>query len=300
MAVVLAFASVIMGFSKKKAVADFEADNDTLLPNRIYNLPDSVCFAGERMPLENFDTRESLERELIMSAYRHSSTIMIIKKANRYFPVIEPILKEYGIPDDFKYLVAAESEFANAISPKGAIGFWQIMQSVGREEGMEINSIVDERYSIEKSTRFACKYLKKSYDMFGNWTLAAASYNSGRGSINEQMKIQHQNNYYDLLLNEETARYIFRVVAYKLIIGNPESYGFDIKKEDLYSPLKYEVVKIDTAIRDFSVFAGMNGTNYKILKFLNPWLRKPYLPRTTGKSYEIKIPVKNMRTETQR
>jgi hypothetical protein len=247
------------------------------------------------MPLENFDTKESLEREILVSAYRHSSTILIIKRANRYLPVIEKILARNGIPDDFKFLVAAESEYSNMISPAGATGFWQIMQATGREYGLEINTIVDERYHIEKSTEFACDYFRKSYEKYGNWTLAAASYNGGRAAINEQISIQRRNNYYDLLLTEETARYIFRAVAYKLVISDPQAYGFDIDEDDLYPELKYYEVKVDTAISDFSRFASTYGTNYKLLKFLNPWLRKPYLTPKPGKDYFIKIPAEGMR-----
>ena len=178
---------------------------DSVVFNKPYKLPDNVSFAGEKMPLENFDTRESLDREILTSAYRHSSTIMIIKRANRYLPVIEKILKENNIPDDLKYLVAAESEFSNVVSPSGATGFWQILAATGMEEGMEINNVVDERYHLEKSTEFACRYFRKSYEKYGNWTLAAASYNGGRAAIDEQIAIQKENNYYDLLLSEETA-----------------------------------------------------------------------------------------------
>jgi membrane-bound lytic murein transglycosylase D len=268
---------------------------DSLYTVRSFKLPDNVTFAGEKMPLNNFDTQESLEREILTSAYRHSSTILIIKRANRYLPVIEKILEKNGIPDDFKYLVAAESEYSNMVSPAGATGFWQIMAVTGREQGMEINSVVDERYDVEKSTQFACDYFKKSYEKYGNWTLTAASYNGGRAGIDEQIGIQNQKNYYDLLLNEETARYIFRVVAYKLIISDPERYGFYILKEDLYPELKYYEVKVDTAVSNFSAFAEKCGTNYKMLKLLNPWLRKPYLTHSPGKSYTLKIPVEGMR-----
>ena len=260
-----------------------------------FKLPDIVTFAGEKMPLENFDTRESLEREILISAYRHSSTILIIKKANRYLPMMEKILKEYNIPDDFKYLAAAESEYSNMVSPAGATGFWQIMPETGKEEGMEINQVIDERYHIEKSTRFACEYLLKSYEKYGNWTLAAASYNGGRARIDEQIEIQNQNNYYDLLLAEETARYIFRVVAYKLIITDPESFGFEIGMDDLYPELKYYEVMVDSAVTDMSAFAAKFGTNYKMLKFLNPWLRKPFLTPKPNKEYLIKIPAEGMR-----
>jgi membrane-bound lytic murein transglycosylase D len=262
---------------------------------RPYKLPDSISFAGERMPLENFDTRESLERELILTAYRHASTIMIIKRATRYFPVIEKILKEYNVPDDFKYLAVAESELSNMISPAGATGFWQIMPETGKEEGMEINIEIDERYHVEKSTKFACEYFLRSYAKYSNWTLAAASYNGGRNGIDDQIEIQHEKNYYDLLLNEETARYIFRVAAYKLIISDPAAYGFEIEKKELYPEIRYNDVKIDTAVTDFSNFARKFGTNYKLLKLLNPWLRKPYLTNRAGTTYLIKIPVDGFR-----
>jgi len=269
---------------------------DTVYSIQSFRLPENVTFAGERMPLENFDTRESLEREILTSAYRHSSTIMIIKRANRFLPVIEKILKENNIPDDFKYLVAAESEYSNMISPVGATGFWQIMPETGKEEGMEINTVVDERYNVEKSTQFACDYFRRSYERYGNWTLAAASYNGGRAGIDEQINIQKQNNYYDLLLNEETARYIFRAVAYKLVITDPVSYGFDLGKDDLYPELKYYEVKVDSAVTNFSDFAAKYGTNYKMLKFLNPWLRKPFLTPRPNKTYLIKIPADGMRS----
>ena len=270
-------------------------ERDTLLFNKPYKIPDDLTFAGEKIPLDNFDTRESLDREILISAYRHSSTIMIIKRANRYLPVIEQILRKNNIPDDFKYLAAAESEYSNMVSPAGATGFWQIMAATGKESGMEINNVVDERYDIEKATQFACDYFLKSYGKYGNWTLAAASYNGGRAALDEQISVQKQNNYYDLLLSEETARYIFRGVAYKLIISDPKAYGFNIGKDDLYPALKYFEVKVDTAIRDFSDFAKLYGTNYKLLKFLNPWLRKPYLTPRPGKEYTIKIPAEGMR-----
>jgi hypothetical protein len=287
--------AIAFGFKQTANVEEMGVKRDTIYTVGPFIVPEDVTFAGERMPLENFDTSESLEREILTSAYRHSSTILIIKKANRFNPIIEKILAKNGIPDDFKYLVAAESEYNNVISPAGATGFWQIMSQTGKEQGMEINTIVDERYDIEKATQFACDYFRKSYEKYGNWTLAAASYNSGRAGINLQIDIQKQNNYYDLLLNDETARYIFRVVAYKLVISNPSKYGFNIKQEDLYPEIKYYEVKVDTAITDFSVFASKFNTNYKLIKYLNPWLRKPYLTPKPKKEYTIKIPVEGMR-----
>lgn len=287
---------VAQGFREKPVPVNSERLRDSLSYSvSSFRIPETVTFAGEKLPLENFDTKESLEREILTSAYRHSSTILIIKKANRFNPVIEKILAKNGIPDDFKYLVAAESEYNNVISPAGATGFWQIMSQTGKEQGMEINAIVDERYDVERSTQFACDYIKKSYAKYGNWTLAAASYNAGRAGIDLQIKIQNQNNYYDLLLNDETARYVFRVVAYKLIISDPVSYGFNLTTEDLYPEIKYYEIKVDTAITDISVFAGKFNTNYKLLKYLNPWLRKPYLTPSPRKQYTIKIPAEGMR-----
>jgi membrane-bound lytic murein transglycosylase D len=282
------------GFVSDKS--ESRSDQDTLYNISSFRLPAEVEFAGEIVPLGNFDTRESLEREILISAYRHSSTILIIKRANRYLPIIEKILKKNDIPDDFKYLAAAESEYSNMVSPAGATGFWQIMPETGKEEGLEINKTVDERYDVEKSTQFACDFFRKSYEKYGNWTLAAASYNNGRAGIDEQISIQRQNNYYDLLLNEETARYIFRAIAYKLVITDPVRYGFDMGKEDLYSEFRYHEVSVDSSVTDFSAFAGKFGTNYKMLKLLNPWLRKPFLTATPGKVYNIKIPDEGMRT----
>lgn len=286
--IIFGFGNGNIGKNKFTATADYSV-------SKAYELPDSVSFAGEKMPLENFDTRESLEREIITTAYRHSSTILIIKRAARYFPLIEKILKEYNVPDDFKYIAVAESDLSNMVSPVGATGFWQIMPETGKEEGMEINNEVDERYDIGRSTKFACEYFLRSYEKYGNWTLAAASYNGGRNGIDDQIEIQKEKNYYDLLLNEETARYIFRVVAYKLIISDAAAYGFELGKEDLYPELKYFEVKVDTAVTDWSMFSKKFGTNYKMIKFLNPWLRKPFLTNKSNKTYLIKIPVQGSR-----
>ena len=287
---------IVSGFKKESVECETQTIN-SVSGNISYKLPDEFYFAGERMPLENFDTRESLDREIQLTSYRHSSTILILKRANRYLPVIEKILRENNIPDDFKYLVAAESEFANVISPVGATGFWQIMAATGREQGLEINNNVDERYDLEKATRFACNYFKQSYEKYGNWTLTAASYNSGRARIDEQIRVQKQNSYYDLLFVEETARFVFRVAAYKLIMSDPAAYGFNIPDDDLYPELKYYEVKVDAAIRDLADFAESYGTNYKILKYLNPWLRQANFTPRPGKSYMIKIPVEGMRID---
>jgi len=260
-------------------------------------IPDDVSFAGEIMPLHNFDTRESLDRELNATAYRHGSTLLTIKRAGRYFPEIEKILKEYGVPDDFKYLACAESDLSNAISPAGATGFWQIMESTGKEAGMTINKEIDERYDLDRSTRFACKYFLKAYEKYGSWTMAAASYNNGFNGLSEQVDIQKETNYYDLLLNEETARYIFRIVSLKLIMSEPSKYGFNIGADDLYKPVPFREIKVDTAVTSFEQFAKHFETNYKILKFLNPWLRRPFLTNSERREYIIRIPEKDARIQ---
>ncbi len=261
-----------------------------------FNLPDSLYFAGERVPLENFDTRESLDRELNSNAYFHSSTLLLLKRSHRYFPVIEPILEKYSVPDDFKYLAVAESNLSNAVSPAGATGFWQFMKPTGREYGLEIDNEVDERYHLEKSTEAACKYFLKSFEKYGNWTMVAASYNRGSNGVDRLIDIQDQNNYYDLLLPEETSRYLFRILSFKTIFSEPVKYGFDIPEEHLYPPVDYTEVKVDTAVSSFAAFAAFFGTNYKILKSFNPWLRQPYLKNNPGKTYMIKIPAEGART----
>ena len=289
-------ALISQGFNSARNVADSTDLNDINYQVGSFYLPDSLSFAGERMPLEFFDVREALDKELLISAYRHSSTITLIKKANRFFPQIEPILKEYGIPDDFKYLAVAESDLANLVSPVGATGFWQIMEATGKEQGLEINTEIDERYDLEKSTRFACEYLLKAYKKYGSWTLAAASYNAGNRGIDDQMAIQNESDYYDLLLNDETARYIFRIASYKLIFTQPGDYGIVIPEGELYPQISYFEVVIDTPVPSFEQFAKGYGTNYKMLKFHNPWLRKPFLTNKAGRSYTIKVPAKDSRT----
>lgn len=265
-----------------------------------FELPDTLYFAEERVPLENFDTRESLDRELNTNAYRHSSTILLLKRANRYFPAIEDILEANGVPDDFKYIAVAESELSNVVSPVGATGYWQFMPATGKEYGLEINNEIDERYNLEKSTEAACRFFLKSYEKYNDWTLVAASYNRGSNGVNEQVRIQGEDNYYDLLLPEETARYIFRILSFKVIFSDPSKYGFDIPTDHLYPEIKYNVVKVDTAVNSFAGFARHFGTNYKILKAFNPWLRQPYLTNKQGKSYEIKVPVEGARTSAYR
>lgn len=264
-------------------------------PQEIYftvvTLPEKLDFADEPVPLENFDIRESLDREMLIVANFHSQELLYLKKTNRYFSVIEPILKENEIPDDFKFLALAESGFLDKIvSPSGAVGIWQFMKSAAIENGLEVNEEIDERYHIEKATEAACKYLKNSFAKYGSWTMVAASYNAGISGINRQIDVQDSKNYYDLLLNEETSRYIFRILALKLVIGEPEKYGFKVSDEEKYPIIPFSEVKVTGSINSFTDFARANNVNYKLFKQFNPWLRQPYLKNPKGKTYTVKIP----------
>lgn len=254
-------------------------------------LPEELSFANEPVPIENFDIRESLDREMLSVANFHSQAILYIKKTNRYFAIIEPILRKNEIPDDFKYLALAESGFLDkVVSPSGAVGIWQFMKSTAIENGLEVNDEVDERYNIEKASEAACKFLKYLFALYGNWTMAAASYNAGISGINRQIEIQYSKNYYDLLLNEETSRYLFRILALKLVIGDPEKYGFKVSEEEKYPIIPVSEVKVSGSINNFTDFAQANNVNYKILKQFNPWLRQSYLKNTKKKTYTFKIP----------
>ncbi len=258
-------------------------------------MPDSLFFCGERVPLEYFDVREQLERELSVNCYWHSQTIWLLQKANRYFPTIEEILQENELPDDFKYLVVAESGFDNVVSPAGATGFWQLMEGTAKDYGLEVNDEIDERYHLEKSTEAACKYISESKKKYNNWTITAASYNVGRRGIDRQIERQKETDYYNLLLNDETARYLFRILAFKLVFENPTKYNFYLTQEDLYPPIPYKIVEIDESIASWADYAKEHNTNYKILKKLNPWLRDSMLNNKSGKTYKLKVPKKGIR-----
>ncbi|TDQ23822.1 lytic transglycosylase domain-containing protein [Tenacibaculum caenipelagi] len=254
-------------------------------------LPEDLNLAGERVPLEKLDIKERMDRELLVNTYWQSNGLLLIKRANKYFPVLEPLLKKYGLPDDFKFLALAESGFIDETSSVGAAGMWHFMKQTGKEFGLEINNNVDERYHIEKSTRVAAEYLKKSKERFGSWTLAAAAYNAGNYGVSKRLEAQGVTSYYDAMLPDETERYVFRVLALKEIISNPEKYGFVYDKEDLYTLPKTYTVKVDTAITDIALFAKKFGTTYKDLKLHNSWLRENKLNNRSRKLYEIKIPV---------
>ena len=253
-------------------------------------LPESIDFAGEKTPLDAPDIQERLDKELLVNTYWQSNMMLLLKRANKYFPLIEEILEEEGIPSDFKYLAVIESGLENVRSPKGAKGFWQLMPATAKEYGLEVNTNVDERYHIEKATRVACKYLKKAKNRFGSWTLAAASYNRGMYGTNRLLDRQLVDSYYDLLLNSETGRYVFRILAVKEIMTNPERYGFVFNSEDLYNPIPVKKIGLDTAIANLAEFAKEKEINFKILKIHNPWLIENHLNNKSRKYYEISIP----------
>lgn len=253
--------------------------------------PTSIDFAGEATPLQIADVRERLDRELLINANLDATTLLIIKRANRIFPIIEPILAKYGVPDDFKYLAVIESGLVNAVSPAGARGIWQFMPETAKEKGMEVNEVVDERYHLEKSTEAACKYLLEAKAKFGSWTLAAASYNGGMAGVNKQITTQQVETYYDLLLNDETSRYVFRILALKEIMKNPVKFGFNVEINEMYVNLPSKVITVDSSIPDLASFAKSQGINYKILKIHNPWLRDKKLINQGKKRYEIQIPL---------
>ncbi len=253
---------------------------------------EDLTFAGERVPLEMFNIRERYERELLSTCYFHSNTMLLVKRSSRWFPVIEPILKKYGIPEDFKYLCVAESTLTNAVSPAGAVGFWQFMEATGKEYGLEINKEVDMRYNVEMETEAACRYFLKSYEIYHNWTLVAASFNAGTRRLSKFLKEQKVHSYYDLLLSDETERYIFRILAFKTILGNPEKYGIYVSKNLEYQPFKYKTVIVTESVDSWADFALEHDITYKLLKIFNPWLRSKSLKVRKGEVYEIKIPTK--------
>ena len=255
------------------------------------DLPEKMDFAGERVPLEIRDVRERFDRELLVNTYWQSNGLLLIKRAHKFFPIIEPILKKNNIPDDFKYLALIESGLQDVVSPSGAAGFWQFMKNTGKEYGLEVADEVDERYHLEKATRAACEYLKSAKQDMGSWTLAAAAYNAGRTGIRNQINKQKVSDYYDLHLNSETSRYVFRILALKEIMKNPQRYGFNYTNEQLYNSEAVKYLEVSSSIPDLATFALEQGINYKILRIYNPWLREMSLENKERKTYIIKIPI---------
>jgi hypothetical protein len=253
-------------------------------------IPKNLNFAGEKVPVKDFSVHDAMERELVINTYWQSQSLLLHKRANRWFPVIEPILKKNNIPEDFKYIALIESQLTNIVSPQGATGFWQIVEDTGIGYGLEISTEVDERYNVVKSTEAACKYFKEAYKIFNNWTLTAASYNLGMGGLNGQLDKQKVSTYYDLLLNDETARYVYRILAMKEIIARPKIYGYMLRKKDLYPPIQTKKITIDSTVHNLADFAISQNINYKILKLFNPWLRTNTLTNGDKKKYIIELP----------
>jgi len=285
------FASVSCSDNKTnefaKEIKIIEKVNTISLPP----IPEKMEFCGEEINLLDVDVRERLDREILANAYFHSATLLYVKRANRVFPIIEKLLKQENMPLDLKYLAVAESGLANVTSPAGAKGIWQFMPETAKEHKLKVNELIDERYHLEKSTLAACKYLKNSRAKFANWGLALASYNRGIGGVNQDMEWQQTDNYFDAQMNNETGRYVFRMMALKLIMENPEAYGFPIKEIELYAPYETKVIEVKSGVKDLATWAKENGTNYKIVKLLNPWILKNSLPKDT---LQIQLPQPTM------
>jgi len=283
-------------YSRKpeKSTLDIEYQKAFQQSNKIFSLvlPDKAEFAGEEAPLGLYYVRESLDRELMVNTYWHSSTLLMLKKSNRYFHIIIPILKKNGIPEDFKYLALIESGLSNVQSQAGAAGFWQFIPGTAKHYGLEITDQVDERYHIEKATEAACKLLRNSYNKFGNWTLAAAAYNVGESRIEKELERQNANTYYDLYLPDETMRYVYRIIALKLLYEHPTEYGYYVRKKDLYPPIPTYNITIDSGINNLPLFAKSLNINYRLLKDFNPWLRSDKLTNPGKKKYVLTIPQK--------
>lgn len=285
---------IIFQFSfKKNGIAQTQPVSEiSSFPYKWYapKLPDQLTFAGEAVPLDRWEVREEMDRQLLLNYYWQNNILYILKLANRYFPIIEERLKANGIPEDFKYLCVAESNLQNAISKAGAVGFWQFMSYTAPGYDLEINKEVDHRYDVVRSTDAACSYLKKAYAKFGSWTAAAASYNCGQGGYESHSSFQKTKYYYDLLLPEETNRYIFRILTFKYLIENAVQMGYLLEPSDLYIPIMTRTITVSSSIPNLADFAIKNGTTYKRLKLMNPWLRSRSLLVRPGKSYLLKLP----------
>ena len=285
--------AVFGSYTKEEKLSQIDNSSKATLSQRVESitLSKSFSFANENIPTHIPDIRERLEREILRNAYYHSSTIMNLKRSTRFFPEIERILQEEGLPLDFKFLAVAESDLTNATSPVGAKGMWQFLRATGKEYGLEVNNDIDERMHFEKSTRAACKYLKRLHKRFGSWTMAAAAYNMGGSRLKKESSAQKSENYFDLNLNQETSRYVFRIAALKEILTNPETYGYFLNVEDYYQPLNdFSVVEQNTTVDNLGAFAEKYGISYRQLKIYNPWMKSSRLPNASGKLYKIKIP----------
>lgn len=289
---------VLLGFLLKLTTSSRNSEETRLLDEfwKLYSvhavpIPDNMEFAGEKVPLEDLEVRERVDRELLVNTYFQSSTVLGMKRAARWFPVFEPILKQYGVPDDFKYLAVIESGLANVVSPSQAAGFWQFIESTGKAYGLRIEQGIDERYDPVRSTHAACRFLLDAKKEFGSWAMAAAAYNMGTNGLRSQVRQQGLSQYYELWLNQETSRYLPRLIATKYIYEYPKSYGYRLTAAQKYGPLTNRTIKIDTAVNDLAAFARSMGSNYKAFRSLNPWIRAFTLPApAAGQPYTFRLP----------
>jgi hypothetical protein len=282
----------LLSFSTSSAESDVEHQRVFNDNYKVFSLtlPNELSFCGEQVPMERLDVRERLDRELLVNTYWQSNTLLAHKRTARWFPLIEEVLRREGVPEDMKYLAVVESGLTNVVSPAGATGYWQFLKETAISHGLEVNNEVDERYHVERATEAACRYLKEAYQRHGSWALAAAAYNLGQGGVDKQLTRQKQNNYFDLQLPEETSRYVFRILAMKEIIRDPERYGFHLRAKDLYPPYVTRSVEVTGPIEDLADFAIRHNTNYRTLKLLNPWLRDVKLTNREGRTYTILLP----------
>ena len=296
----LALSGLLLSSLSYYSIPDKEDQNFKQQFNKAYRvyaleLPKKLNFLSEEVPVHRSDVYESLDREMLVNTYWQSQTLLFFKRAKKWLPQIETLLEKEVIPNDFKYLALIESGLLDIVSPSGAVGFWQIMKATGKEYGLRIDSEVDERYDLEKATSTAAKYLKEGYGKYGSWTLAAASYNMGMNGMDRTLVKQGVDNYYDLYLNPETARYVYRMIAVKLIMESPSDFGFQFRDKDLYSTVPVSVLNVDSSISNLSTFAQEQGTTYKQLRLLNPWLRSNHVSPTSGGVLAIKIPKKDLK-----
>ena len=278
--------------TKKDNVKEEKNPAAQYLDNNVYSptLPDTISFAGEPVPMDTYYVREGLDREMISFTFGHTNTLLYFKRANRVFPIIEPILKKYGIPNDFKYLCVIESGLTNATSPAKAQGYWQFMKATAQTYGLEVNDEIDMRNNLEMATEAACRFLKTLYNHLGSWTAAAAAYNCGEGGLTKNMSKQSIKSYYDTRLNAETSRYVYRIIAMKQVMQHPQEYGFFIRRCDLYPSIPTRTTTLSGQNVDLYGFARQNGVSYKVLRDLNPWITTDKLTNKSNKSYTIKLP----------
>ncbi len=296
---IVTLAALILAGCANNSYSQVSADGGTFLPVRLPAVPDRLDFAGEAVPLQFFDIRESLQKELLVSCNMHSRTFQSLLNMKRYFSIIEPILESNGIPDDFKYLCMAESGLnPEAVSGAGAGGMWQFMPKTAREYGMIVGTQIDERFNVEKSTEAACRYIREAYDRLGSWTLAAAAYNAGNAGVSRRVAQQGTGSYYDTYLPHETMRYVFRILSLKMICSDPQAYGFMISEDDSFPVLdKYTEVKVNGRDIDWSAVAREHGSNYKMLRLLNPWIRTYVCDNAEGRTFLVKVPGKGFRRQ---